>query len=258
MALVPGGTVVRSGIGHMPAHVEHKVTVLKHRVRLSPGLVAIVLGLLSLLNADRTNAGDSLVLAAQEDHRRIPLPDNVFALDNKLSCGPRCVHFLLQVYNRDVPYEDVLRDCSPGANGTSLKQLQDCLKSHGLHVLPLSGPAYQAARQLNQPMIARLQSTSGSGHFVVIIDWDEASGEVLVYNPPVSYGHVPASEFAPSLSDISLVVSDKLLPSVDELNSGRGTNLLLTALTAVSASLLLAAVWRLSPNNPLGRLVRRK
>lgn len=250
--------MAKRGTGHMSTHVEKWMIVLTRGVCFSLGLVAVLLGMLSFWNANVAQAGDILVSATHEDHTRIPLPDNVFALDNKLSCGPRCVHFLLQVYHRDVPYEDVLRDCSPGANGTSLKQLQDCLKSHGLHVLPLSGPAYQAARQLSQPMIARLQSDSGSGHFVVIVDWDEESGEVLVYNPPGSYGKIPADEFAPSLSDISLVVSDKQLPAVSDLNSGRVTNLMLTALTAVSASLLFAAVWRLSPNNPLARLIRRK
>lgn len=242
----------------MSTRVEKWITDLTRGVCLSAGLVATLLGVLSSGNVSEVRAGDSLASVSPQDHGRIPLPENVFALDNKLSCGPRCVHFLLQVYHRDVPYEDVLRDCSPGANGTSLKQLQDCLKSHGLHVLPLSGSAYEAARQLRRPMIARLQSESGSGHFVVIVNWDEESGEVLVYNPPGSYGNVPAGELAPSLSDISLVVSDKQLPAVADLNSGRVTNLMLTALTAVSASLLLAAVWRLSPNNPVGRLFRRQ
>lgn len=211
-----------------------------------------------VLNPVMMQGAESVVATERDAQIRFPLPENVFALDGKLSCGPRCVHFVLELYRREISYDQVIQECSPGPNGTSLKQLQDCLKSHGLKVLPLAGPISQAARQLKIPMIARMESKTGAGHFVVIVKWDEQSGKALIYDPPTFYGQVPADEFSHSLSGIGLIVSDETLPSIDDLVSANASMMPLAVTTGFSLAVLFASVWGLFPKGLLHYRSQRK
>lgn len=156
-----------------------------------------------------------------DEEQKTGLPENPYAHDGLLSCGPRCVSFLFNAYDKDIHYAQVLKECPPGPMGTTLKQAKDCLENHGLHTRGVQGVTTEAIKSLNVPIMLHLQNDKGSGHFIVVYGWNEDDQTFQIYSPPRRFGTGTEEEVAAYLTGIGLVVCDQPLPPVSELTSRR-------------------------------------
>lgn len=149
------------------------------------------------------------------------LPDNAYALDRMLSCGPRCVSFVMNLFNKQISYSEILKECPPGPLGTSMQELKASLENHGLYVLGVKGVTVDTLKELTTPAIVHLTPRTETGHFVVVMDWSESEKTFHTYSPPRNYGPTSEEDLAAVLSGFALIVSDKPLPSIHEIAPSR-------------------------------------
>lgn len=160
---------------------------------------------------------DSATVPNSANDQSIEIPDNPFGLDKQLSCGPRCVQFVLDLYRQEVPFATILQECTPGPRGTSLKQVQDSLQLHQVYTSPFSDASINSLKLLHHPAIVHVNTRNNAGHFLVLINWNDATNTFLTFNPPDFYGSLEENEIARNLSGAGLVVSDSPLPPAEKL-----------------------------------------
>jgi hypothetical protein len=146
-----------------------------------------------------------------------PLPSNPYALDGQLSCGPRCAAFFLDYFGREVSYTEVLEKCPPGPVGASLEQVKDLLEKYGVYTLGFSDATAEKLKRLRYPAIMHLNNKDGTGHFLVLLGWEQEKQAFRVYSPPSFYGHTSEKELGDRLSGFGLAVSDRSLPPIENL-----------------------------------------
>jgi ABC-type bacteriocin/lantibiotic exporter with double-glycine peptidase domain len=122
-------------------------------------------------------------------------------------CGIYSLYFILQSAKYDVSLDDMLKNTTLTANGTSLFDLQQIASSCGAFAVPLEGLDRTFISTSPFPIILQVKTRitlSSFDHFVVYLG--RAGKEAIIYDPPDRLYCEPFDELESSLSGRGMVV----------------------------------------------------
>ena len=149
-------------------------------------------------------------------------------------CGPRCVQTILRSYGHEAELIDLVRDLHTDGveKGTTLGQMRDALRQHGLHAevvhLPAGAtltwpePAILHLKPLPSPASGRRESaespaskpTPALGHFIIHLG--DNHGTTTIHDPLTGTLHGPREELLQSMSgDLLLVSQHPISPTTE-------------------------------------------
>ncbi len=136
-----------------------------------------------------------------------------------LTCGPRCVQFVLGQYGVSEDLMPLIREIQWAEleRGASLGQLRDALECRGIHTAMIRiSPS--SAIMADTPIILHGETNRGSGHFVVqqVLDgesviWDGLRGFRKGWPDEVRSSGIALVTSRSPLTDTSWTVTDKFL-----------------------------------------------
>lgn len=102
-----------------------------------------------------------------------------YLLDFSKNCGPVCLQFLCEYFDRSTDLPTIVRACPVGMDGTTVGNIESAGRELGLHTMAFRGNARHVAR-LKNPAIVRYEWSNdleqrerkSSDHFVVILGYD--------------------------------------------------------------------------------------
>lgn len=170
------------------------------------------------------------------------LPGNPYTLDEDRCCGPHCVCFLDGFFSGECNIEEVMADCTPGPLGTSLDQLELACQNLGYFTAAIKGADVETLLSVQFPVIVHLSKGNRSGHFMVVLGYNEQNQTIRGFSPPRNYGSFDPELLRDQMTGLGLVVSDKPLPPFDELVGQKSSLSLWLGSPFVSAAIVVGFI----------------
>ncbi len=164
-------------------------------------------------------------------------------------CGPRCVEFVLNWYDRPVEVSDLIWELQGGQSDrqVSASALDAALKKRGIHTQLVRISEWKSPTW-SYPALLHMRNENGSGHFVVWVPPSEGKPSLLWDNGAGFTKALTPSQSA-RLSGVAILTSREPFPDGPEIEVGSGRPL--ATLNSVGGGLILGIgiallVWRTS------------
>lgn len=141
----------------------------------------------------------------------LELEPSPYSLDPNKACGPLCLAFLERYLGGSRTYAEVAGRCSPGAQGTTLRDLQRSASELGYSTLAFQASPEQLKR-LPGPAILHLRGQTGNTHFVVLLNWDERTELFRLFDPPWTVADREERLLVSTFTGVGMLVGTKPLP----------------------------------------------
>ena len=130
---------------------------------------------------------------------------NVYEQNTGRACGAFCLAFVDRYLQGQVPFETISKLCDISREGTTLHKLDVAAARLGYDHATFQFTGCNSLQALSCPAILHLSSTPG--HFIVLVRWDPAVKQFLIYDPPRSVKFVAEETLTQQSSGYGLLLS---------------------------------------------------
>jgi hypothetical protein len=183
------------------------------------------------------------------------LPENPYSVDRQRACGAMALAFMDAYLSGSHSYADVASACPPGPLGSSMEDLQTAARAMGYHTLAFEA-SVDGLKRLRGPAIVHCKAEKGPGHYLVVLEWNEARHAFHLFDPPRSLGECTEARLGEWITGYGLVVSKTPIAWDDAFRASdaRWLHALAGALVVVGIAVLTFGKWRRVTTNECGRV----